>query len=160
MSGWAIAAGAVLGGVSSYMGAKEQNKAAKEAAKPKPYESYRTPYMNEYLSQYAPWLMAMQQKIFESRLKTYGLDPAQFGLGPLGGVLAGIPNAYSGVGKPGSPVLAAGGYNANAVNPFSQYAIQPRPVVQLTPEQIATMQARREARGFSGIDRGGMRGGM
>lgn len=96
--------GALIGAAASYLASREQNKASKEAGKSKPSESYRTPYGNEYISKIFPYVLGSQQQVFESRMKGYGLEPLEFG--SYGDALAGIPSGYSGVGKPGAPIVS------------------------------------------------------
>ena len=125
MSGAWVAAAAVVGAAGSYLSAKEGQKVAKEAAKPKETYQVHTPYMNEYISQVSPYILSEAQKVYENRMKGYGFTPGNFT--PIGQMLAGIPSNYSGVGKPGSPIMNGGaGTPVGGTNPFSSsYAMKP-----------------------------------
>lgn len=129
--------------VAAY-GAYQSSSAAKKKAKAdaagKNEISYRTPYMNDYISQIAPYILSEAGKMYQSRLGKYanigggGYKPGDFS--PIAARLAGIPSSYSGVGAPefvrgmpssGGTFSVGGGpsrpqgysnWNTNA-NPFS-----------------------------------------
>ena len=103
MTGTWTAVAAGVSAVGGYLSAKEQAKAAKKAAQPKETVQYHTPYMNDYISKIAPYILSMQQKIFENRLRGYGLNPQDFS--PIAAMLSGITTDYSGVGKPGASIM-------------------------------------------------------
>ena len=92
-------------------GAYESNKDKKEGSeRPQPTEQYRTPYMNEYLSALAPWLMQEQARIYGSRQGQYGGGtPVPFDLAAMFGR---VPAGYAGVGKPGMPYTSQYGGTA------------------------------------------------
>lgn len=101
MSGATVAAvGMVAGGVASYQAAKKNNQAARRAAdaanQPRTSTVMRTPYMNEYISQIAPYILQEAQSVYSNRSKGYGRQVGDFSqiLGRLGQ----IPTNYSGVG--------------------------------------------------------------
>lgn len=119
MSGVWTAVAAGVGAVGGYLSSREQKKAAEAAAKPRETYQYHLPYMQEYISKIAPYILAEQQRIYESRLKQYGLNPGNFS--PIASMLAGISPGYSGVGYPGSPVITGGGgYNPYQALPGGQ----------------------------------------
>lgn len=123
MSGGWVAGAALVGAAGSFLSAREQSKVAKAAAKPQETVSYRLPYMNEYISRVSPYILSEAQKMYESRLKQYGMNPGDFS--PIAQMLSGISTDYSGVGKPGSPQMLSGGsgvtQNSGVSNVFSGY---------------------------------------
>jgi len=90
----------------AYTGAADKKKQAKAAAKGKSETAYRTPYMNERIAPVMPYIMSEAQKIYESRMKQYGLAPGDFS--PISAMLAGVPSNYSGVGAPGNAIMSDG----------------------------------------------------
>lgn len=146
MSGGFVAAAAIVGAAGSYLSAREQNKVAKEAAKPKETVSYRLPYMNEYISRVSPYILSEAQKMYENRLKQYGMKPGDFS--PIAQMLSGISTDYSGVGKPGSPQMLSGGngvtQNSGMQNIFAGY--QPPSGSQMPSASTLPLGASQEAR--------------
>ena len=101
----------------AYEGQKEKNKVAKAAAQPRVTEQYRAPYMNEYISKIAPYIMQAAQSTYQNRMKGYGAKADDFG--PIAEMLSGISTSYSGVGSPGNPITSS--YGNGAQNIFSEY---------------------------------------
>ena len=91
---WAVVIAAAVGAAGSAYASKQQNKAAKAASQPKTTTS--SPYMAERLNPVIPYLMSEQQKVYENRMRGYGLNPGDFS--SITAQLAGIGNDYSGVG--------------------------------------------------------------
>lgn len=93
---WAALASAVIGAYAARKSAKEQQRIAEEAKKGTTTTQTSVPYANEYISRLIPYILQEQQKIYESRLKGYGLKPGDYS--PIAKLLAGISPNYSGVG--------------------------------------------------------------
>ena len=149
---WVIpVATALIGAYSSNKAAKEQNAAAKEAAKSRETTQTQIPYMNEYISKLVPYILAEQQKVFESRMKGYGLKAGDFS--PIAQMLSGINPGYSGVAGVGNY-----GTWGQQYNPFSEkYGVPSQPK---TPEEAAAIRARFADRQPGGDVVDGSRGGM
>lgn len=101
---WGSIISAAIGAYASYDAAKEQEKAAKEARKGSTGTTTRTPYMNEAISAISPYILSEAQKVYESRQGTYGHQPGDFS--PFAGLLAQVPQGYSGVGPVGKPEIS------------------------------------------------------
>ena len=93
---WGIVAGAVIGAAGSYLSARESNKAADAASKPRTETRTSVPYMNDYISKLVPYILSEQQRVYESRMKQYGMSPGDYA--PITQMLAGISSGYTGVG--------------------------------------------------------------
>jgi len=166
---------AIVSAYSGYQSAKEQEKQAKEAAKGSSQTTTKTPYMNEYLSAIAPWIMAEQQRIYSDRLQKYGASSST-SFNPIQALLANITPGYSGVGggdgsgynpnfgnEEGGQYPTSGystDHDANSIsyNPFSpNYGVDP-----LSPEERQQMIANRASWGMRGGSSGpgGVNGGI
>jgi hypothetical protein len=149
MSGAWVAAAAVVGAAGSYLSAKKGQQVAKNAAKPKETYQVHTPYMNDYISKISPYILSEAQRMYSSRLGAYsgiqggkGYKPGDFS--PIAAMLAGIPTGYSGVGKPGDPIMngSSGGGGASSYygsngNPYSSdYGAPSRALARQDPNSM------------------------
>lgn len=93
---WAALVQVAIGAYSANRAASERKKIASEAAKGTTTTQTSVPYMNEYIAKLIPYILQEQQKIYESRLKGYGLKPGDYS--PIASMLSGISPSYTGVG--------------------------------------------------------------
>jgi len=63
--------------------ARESAKAAGEANKPQSSTVTRNPYYGDTISKLLPYLVAQQQKVYESRQKAYGFNQTDAGYGNI-----------------------------------------------------------------------------
>lgn len=133
--GWVAIGSAVVSAYGSYTASKKQSEAAKKNAQPKTTTS--SPYMAERINPLIPYLMSEQQKIYESRMKTYGLKPGDFS--PIAAQLAGLDPGYNGLGtyQPGP----TSGYNPPVSRAASGLSLPPavgfNPVEESPPPGFA-----------------------
>lgn len=95
LAGYGKWANAAVQAYGAYDAAKEQKKLAKEAGKEKTGTTTRTPYYNEAIAQLARYILAEQQRVYESRQRIAGIKPGDYS--PFAALLAQIPQNYRGV---------------------------------------------------------------
>lgn len=83
---------AALQAANSYSSAKEQEKVAKEAGKPK--DTKRSPYYNEAISNLVRYLLDEQARVYQRRMQGYGAQPGDYT--PFAQLLQQIPSSYRG----------------------------------------------------------------
>lgn len=146
MGFWAVAIPIItsyLSASAAKKGAEEQRKAAESASKGQTTTATSVPYMNEYISKLIPYILSEQQKIYENRLKGYGMKPGDFS--PIAQLLAGIPQNYSGVG---------GNFSGAGGSPFfgsaqSAQDAQLNQMNALSPEERAKLEDYAKQQGIS-----------
>lgn len=153
MAGWVTAAAAVVGGISAYQQSKSQEKIAKMAAKGS--TTTRTPYMAERINPVIPYIMSDAQRIYENRMKTYGLPAGDFS--PIAQQLAGIPADYNGVGN--QHFAGPAPYGSNRLPERLGGGFANVNVMEGSPELDAMIEQRRAARQAWQEERGGGMGG-
>lgn len=95
LAGYGKWANTAVQAYGAYDAAKEQKKLAKEAGKEKTGTTTRTPYYNEAIAQLARYILAEQQRVYESRQRIAGIKPGDYS--PFAALLAQIPQNYRGV---------------------------------------------------------------
>ena len=156
MGFWAVAIPlitAAVGAYSSRKSDKEQGKISKEAAKGKQTTAVSVPYMNEYISKLVPYILSEQQKIYENRMKGYGLKPGDFS--PIASLLAGIPVGYSGVGGGAGGGFSQFNAQEQQVNRLNTLSPEDRSALDDYAKQqgITTQEAARVLYGPDGLER-------
>lgn len=80
---------------------QEQDAMRKAANQPKEGTSTRTPYFNDTIVKLLPYLVAQQQKVYESRQKTYGFGQTNAGYGNIQDLMQRLLGGSGGGGSNG-----------------------------------------------------------
>ena len=109
---WGRLFASLMSGYASYQNAREGQRAAEAAKNPEPSYMYRTPYMNELLSQIMPYIMSEAGNIYQRRGEYTGYTPESSGLQRIQELLAPYVSGQrstNGVGGAGGSGGAFGG---------------------------------------------------
>lgn len=127
MAGWGTWVNAAVQAYGAYSAAQEAKKAEKAQK-----ESYSTPYGNEYIAPMIRYILDQEAKVYNQRQGIYG--GPQMGANVMASILAGVPAGYSGVGKPGRPILGTNTGGGNYVGSAAQPNWSDRISQMKTPE--------------------------
>jgi hypothetical protein len=147
--------GTVAAAGASYYGAKKQNEASKRAAKdasaPRTSYTERTPYMNAYISQIAPYILESAQQVYGNRMKGYGLPALDYSKVQADIARQRVENPnYSGVGGQSGAGGGAGGLQAKQMPyvPENRARFMNRDTGQVEEYAVTGANARTRMRDF------------